>query len=95
MGRVIRTASAKADILAIAERIAEDKPVAAERWVMELDKTLALIAEQPLMGENVGHLAPDMRRHCLGNYLLFYVPVKDGIELRRVLHGARKIEDFF
>lgn len=80
MGRVIRTASAMADILAIAEHIAEDKPVAAERWVMELDKTLALIAEQPLMGESVDHLARNMRRHCLRNYLLFYVPVEGGIE---------------
>ena len=95
MARVIRSASAKADILAIAEYIAADKRSAAKRWVTKLDKTLGLIARYPLMGEAVEHLAPGMRRHCFGNYLLFYVPIEGGIELRRVLHGARKIEDLF
>jgi toxin ParE1/3/4 len=95
MARVIRSASAKADVLATAEYIAADKPSAAERWVTKLDKTLGVIAKYPLMGESVDHLAPGIRRHCFGNCLLFYVPIDDGIELRRVLHGARKIEDLF
>jgi toxin ParE1/3/4 len=72
MARVIRSASAKADVLAIAEYIAADKPSAAERWVTKLEKTLGVIAEYPMMGESVDHLAPGMRRHCFGNYLLFY-----------------------
>jgi toxin ParE1/3/4 len=93
MARIVRTASAKADVLAIAEYISRDKPDAATHWVEELDKTLALIARTPWMGEKVDHLARGVRRHCLGNYLLFYVRIEGGIELRRVLHGARNIED--
>ncbi|MCI0332721.1 MAG: type II toxin-antitoxin system RelE/ParE family toxin [Planctomycetes bacterium] len=95
MARIVRAASAKADVLVIAEYIAADKPSAARHWVEELDKTLRRLARNPLMGEKVDHLAPGMRRQCYGNYLLFYVPIKGGIELRRVLHGARKIEDLF
>ena len=95
MARIVRTDSAKADVLEIAAYIAADNPSAAERWVDKLDKTLSLIAKYPFMGEAVEHLAPGMRRHCLGNYLIFYTPIRDGIELRRVIHGARKIEDLF
>jgi toxin ParE1/3/4 len=95
MARVVRTASAKADVLAIAEFIAKDKPLAAERWIEQLDERLELIATQPLMGERVDYLTPQMRRHCFGNYLIFYMPIEGGIELRRILHGARRIEDLF
>ena len=95
MTRVLRTESAKSDILAIYGHIDADKLSVADRWVGELDSTLAVISQQPFMGEKVEHLAPGMRRHCLGSYLLFYVPIEGGIELRRVLHGARKIEKFF
>jgi toxin ParE1/3/4 len=93
MPRIVRTASAKADVLAVSEYIARDKADAAQRWVVKLDKTLSQLARFPLMGASVEDLAPGMRRHCLGNYLLFYVPIDDGIELHRVLHGARKLED--
>ena len=31
----------------------------------------------------------------MGKYLLFYQPLSDGIELIRVIHGAREIEDQF
>jgi plasmid stabilization system protein ParE len=51
MARIVRTASAKADVLVIAEYIARDKPDAAERWVEALDNTLIQIAKSPLMGE--------------------------------------------
>jgi toxin ParE1/3/4 len=79
--------------VAISEHIATDNPSAAHRWLENIDKTLALIANHPLIGERVDHLANGVRRHCVGNYLLFYKPIDDGIELRRVLHGARKIEE--
>jgi len=95
MARIIRTRSAESDVIAIASYIAADSPSAAARWVEELDETLALIADFPLSGERVDHLATGLRRHCYGNYLLFYRPLEDGIELRRVLHGARKIEELF
>ena len=93
MARITRTDRAKYDVLAITEYIAARNPSAAERWVEELDRILHVIARQPEMGERVDHLSPDVRRHSLGNYLLFYAKIDGGIELRRILHGARKIED--
>jgi plasmid stabilization system protein ParE len=54
-----------------------------------------LLAQFPEMSEMVPHLGQDVRRHCQGNYLIFYVPIESGIELRRILHGARRIENLF
>ena len=37
-------------------------------------------------------LQPDLRSFAAGSYLIFYRPIDDGIEVVRVLHGARDIE---
>lgn len=95
MKNVVRTRSARADVTAIAWHIAQDSLPAADRWIDEIDEALQLLAAFPEISERVDHLGDGMRRHCVGQYLLFYVPREDGIELRRVLHGARRIEDFF
>ncbi len=95
MPRIVRTDRACADADEIAAHIAEDNPAAAERWLEELDRVLAFLSSNPEMGERVDYLAPGVRRHCLGNYLVFYVPISGGIEFRRALHGSRKIEDIF
>ena len=83
MARAVRTASAERDILSIAGYIAGDKPIAAERWLDELDDVIVHLAHRPLLGEKVDYLSVGMRRYCFGKYLLFYAPIKDGIELRR------------
>lgn len=40
-----------------------------------------------------------LRRACVaipcGHYLIFYLPLEDGIEVVRVLHGARDWEPLF
>lgn len=95
MSRIVGTDPANNDVLAIAEWIAEDSLTAAERWIDRIDQTPALIAQYPLVGEAVDHLQQGMRRFCIGNYLLFYRPLNNGIELLRVLHGPRRIEDLF
>jgi toxin ParE1/3/4 len=93
MAQILRTDSAKRDVSAIFAYIAGDNPPAAERWLDGLDTMLGVIARFPLIGEQVDYLAPGVRRHCYGKYLLFYRPIAKGIELHRVLHGARKIEE--
>jgi toxin ParE1/3/4 len=54
-----------------------------------------MIAQYPKIGEAVDHLSPGLRRFTLGNYLLFYRRIGDEIELIRVLHGARDIDQLF
>ena len=92
MARISRFRQAEEDILAIAEHIALDNPTAAASWLDKIEQTIALLATQPFMGQAVDHIRPGLRRLSQGNYLLFYEPRNDGVNLVRVLHGAREIE---
>jgi toxin ParE1/3/4 len=95
MARVDRFRRAEEDLLAIAEYIARDNPGAAARWLDQIEEKLLLLAKHPYMGEAVDSLRPGLRRFSHGKYLIFYEPRATGIGLVRVLHGARRIEDFF
>ena len=49
----------------------------------------------PLMGPARPELGRDLRSFPVGDYLLIYRPVKEGIELVRVVHGARNLRRIF
>jgi toxin ParE1/3/4 len=54
-----------------------------------------MLASRPLLGEACPRLRPNLRRFVVGGYVVFYVPLSDGIEVERVLHGMRNIESLF
>jgi len=73
----------------------------AERYFTAVDQTCARLARRPLSGtrydSGVARLQ-GMRRVPVSGfavYLLFYVPRASGIDVVRVLHGARDIERLF
>jgi toxin ParE1/3/4 len=61
----------------------------------KFERTLRLLARYPLMGEAVPQYRRGLRRFTIGNYVLYYEPIKGGVRLVRLLHGARNIEDLF
>jgi toxin ParE1/3/4 len=65
---------------------------AADRWVDELDAAFSRLATQPLMGRARPELAPDLRSFPFRRYVIFCIPLPDGIDLVRVLHSARDID---
>ena len=95
MARVTRRPLAATDILDIWDYIADDSIERADRWVDRLDKKLALIATQPLMGRARDELAAEVRSLPFARYVIFYVPTQDGIDVLRVLHSARDIDAIF
>ena len=95
MSRVLRRRQAAADIADIWQHIAQDKPAAADRWIDDLDQQFGLLARQPLMGRERGELAVDVRSFPFGRYVIFYVPLADGIDVLRVLHSSMDIEARF
>jgi toxin ParE1/3/4 len=95
MPRVTRRPLAEADILEIWDYIADDSLAAADRWVDRLDEQFRLLAAQPMMGRARDELAPGVRSFPFGRYVVFYVPLDDGIDVVRVLHGARDIDAVF
>lgn len=49
----------------------------------------------PESGRKRPDLAPDLRSLPVGNQVIFYRPIPDGIQVIRVLHGARDIPAVF
>ncbi len=95
MPRVTRRPLAQTDILEIWDFIADDSIAAADRWVDHLDEQFRLLATQPMMGRARQELAPGVRSFPVGRYVVFYLPLDDGIDVVRVLHGARDIDAMF
>ncbi|MFZ1624037.1 MAG: type II toxin-antitoxin system RelE/ParE family toxin [Gammaproteobacteria bacterium] len=92
MPQVTRRPLAETDILEIWNYIADDSVAAADRWVDRLDEQFRVLAMQPAMGRARDELARDVRSLPFGRYVIFYVPLDDGIDVVRVLHGARDID---
>lgn len=95
MPRVTRRPLAETDILEVWDYIADDNPAAADRWVDQLDAQFRMLATQPMMGRTRNELAPGVRSFPFGRYVVFYVALDDGIDVVRVLHGARDIDAVF
>ena len=92
---IIRSDQSEQDVYEIAAFIARDNPDAAIRLVDRFDEALKMLAQNPLAGRARKELAPDVRSLPVGNYLLFYRPTQNGIDLIRVLHGARDLRRLF
>jgi len=95
MARIVQAPAAEADAVEIWVYIAQDNPDAADRLLGRFDKLFRLLASQPQLGKSVEDLAPNLRFVPLGNYLIFYRPRTDGVEIVRILHAARDITDEF
>ena len=72
--------------------IARDNPDAADAFLRKIDAKLKLYATHPQMGTDRSRLGRGLRSFPVGSYLVFYRTASDGIELVRVLHGARKLK---
>ena len=80
------------DLAAIADRIGDDSSFHAKRFVDAVFTKCGLLAANPGIGRRrpgIGHV---MRWFPIGKYVIFYVPGGPGIEIVRVLHGARDLD---
>ncbi len=84
---------AEADIANIALHIAADNPSAARRWLDDIDIRCRNLGETPGLGVARADVRPDLRMFPVGNYLILYRPIEGGVEIVRVLHGARRWRD--
>ncbi|MBI4026161.1 MAG: type II toxin-antitoxin system RelE/ParE family toxin [Verrucomicrobia bacterium] len=82
---------ATADLDEIWVFIAGDHFAAADRLIAAIVEKFEILARSPEMGRARHDLIPLLRSFPVGNYVIFYRPMTDGIEILRVLHGARDI----
>ena len=102
MRRILIRPAADADLEHQARYIAASSgPEAARRFYRSAEQTMRLIASTP----GIGKTAP-YRNRALANtrmfrvkgfpsHLIFYRRIAAGIEIIRVIHGARDIENLF
>ena len=83
------------DLDEIRAYIAEDDPNAASRFVQSIEAICAILAENPMLGRLRTELAPSLRSFPVGNYMLFYLPSEEGIEIVRVVSGFRDVDALF
>lgn len=95
MSRYRLTDQAQADLDEIWLYIAENNIPAADRFLDTLQERFVLLAGPPLRGRVRPELAPNLRSLQVGNYVIFYRPIDDAVEVARVLHGARDIDAIF
>jgi toxin ParE1/3/4 len=86
---------ARHDLKDIFRHLAASNPAAAAAILRLIDQKACRLAETPRIGQPVEDLAPRLRRFPVGNYLIFYQISDRGINIVRVLHGARDIEALF
>jgi toxin ParE1/3/4 len=92
---VIRSRHAEDDLLEIWRYIARDNPDAADRVLDRIERVVELLAHHPLMGAARPDLRKDLRYFVSGRYLILYRPIIGGVEVVRVVHGARDLPGLF
>ncbi len=75
--------------------IASDNLTAADRFVDELVGKFQRLATEPGIGRTREELAESLRSFPVGNYVIFYRALPDGIEVVRVLSGFRDLPNAF
>lgn len=95
MARVRQSRLAAADLLELWIHIAREDVAAADRLLDRIDGVCAKLAVSPALGRSREELAPGLRSFPVGRYVIFYRPAAGGIELARVLHGARDLDLLF
>ena len=77
------------------------QPDVAVHFLVYAEETLELLAKMPFLGTPRDFRSHKLRTlrmwHVKGfeDYLIFYRPIDDGVEIFRVLHGKRDIEAIF
>ncbi len=95
MAKVLRKPQAEADLIELWTYIAQDSLTSADKLLDKIVEKSQPLAQSTFIDKARDELGPKIRSFPIGNYVLFYQAIEDGIEIIRVLHGARYIEALF
>lgn len=99
MSRLVVAPAARDDLDRIWDYIAVENsaPLAADRLIESIYAKCTLLASQPLMAEQCRefeHLVPGLRRSIVGNYIIYYTPIENGVCVGHVAHGGMDQDAF-
>jgi toxin ParE1/3/4 len=93
MRRVERRPKARFDLLGISNYIAENGGEArAERYLRRINDAISYLAQHPMMGLARPEVEAGIRSFPCDQHVIFYLPLEDGVEIVRVIHGAMDLE---
>lgn len=97
---VFRREQAKKDLIELHVFLFEENERIAETFLVEVRNAFDLIARMPNIGRSWNSPHPSLKEirvltvsRRFRDYLIFYRPLKDRIEIITVLHGARDLPD--
>ena len=91
-----RTRMAEKDLLGIWTYLATTAGLnIADIQVAKVESEFTFLAANPKAGPTRFDLRPRLRSWPVGNYIVFYRPLKSGVEVLRVIHGARDLSNIF
>jgi toxin ParE1/3/4 len=79
------------DLDLIWDYIAADSTGAANREIDRIGDVFEMLVQNPLAGRERPDLRRDLRSFPVGNYVIFYVALSDGVEVVRVMSGRQDI----
>jgi toxin ParE1/3/4 len=79
------------DLDSIWSFIAADSESAADKQVGRIVEVFEMLMQNPRAGRERSELQRHLRSFPVGNYIVFYIPLRDGIEIVRVMHGRQDI----
>jgi toxin ParE1/3/4 len=86
------TARARRDLIDIWLEISAVNPAAANELYNRLEARVEILRRFPQSGPARTDIAPDARALIELPYLILYRIIPDGVQIVRVLHGARNID---
>ena len=90
------TVPASRDIESIIDYTADNSSFdAAESLLSKINSKCARLAKFPGMGRRRDELAVNVRSFPVNDYLIFYRPIEEGIEILRVISGYQDLEGLF
>lgn len=95
MNRYRLSRNAESDLENLWLYVATQDELAADATVAKILNTLPMLARFPDMGRNRDELRSGVRSFPSKPYIIFYTKTSDGIEILRIIHQSRDIENIF
>ncbi|MEX0717605.1 MAG: type II toxin-antitoxin system RelE/ParE family toxin [Planctomycetaceae bacterium] len=92
MRRPLYTLQSQRDLDRILRHVSRDDPAAALRLIERIRRACRRLADSPDLGIRHDEVVEELRIWPVRRYLVFYRPHPAGIEVLRIIHGARDWE---
>lgn len=96
MPTISKRPAAHRDLAEIWRHVAENSSdIRADTLIDLFEAKARTLAKSPKIGRARPELMESLRSFAIGRYVLFYLPEENGVDIVRVLHGARDIDSLF